>query len=190
MEFRDLVLRNRSTRKFKQDEMVDRSTLLGLVDLARQAPSAMNLQPLKYYLSWKPEQNRKIFPLVKWAGYLEDWSGPGEGEKPAAYIVILGDRLISKSCAKDVGIAAQTILLAAVEQGFKGCMLGSFKDAEVRKVLGFPNHLETQLILALGIPAEESRLEERENNGSIRYWRDKDEVLHVPKRTLEEIVIS
>ncbi|MBN1267712.1 MAG: nitroreductase family protein [Anaerolineales bacterium] len=190
MDFIDLVVRNRCTRRFKQDQTLDRETLLELVNLARQTASGSNLQPLKYYLSWQPNQNEKIFPLVKWAGYLPDWQGPQEGERPAAYIVILGDLSISASFAKDTGIAAQTILLGAVERGYNGCMLGSFKDEKVREVLGLPDSLQTQLIVALGVSAEQAVLEEVGTDGSIRYWRDGNDVLHVPKRPLGAIVLT
>jgi len=186
----ELVLANRSTRRFQQENSVSRTLLLELVDLARQAASSKNLQPLKFYLSWEPEHNERIFPLVKWAGYIPDWPGPEDGERPAGYIIILGDRRISESFSKDTGIAAQTILLGAVERGMNGCMLGSFLDHEVRGVLSLPDELETQLIVALGVSAEECQLEERGDEGSIRYWRDENQVFHVPKRPLDEIVIN
>ena len=190
VQFLDLVRSNRSIRRFKEEEQLDRETLKELVDLARQAGSSMNLQPLKYLLSFTPETNARIFPLVKWAGYLKDWSGPAEGERPAAYIIIFGDRTLGDAFSHDTGIAAQTILLGAVENGFNGCMLGSFTHEEVREALDVPEHLETQLIIALGVPAEKSVLEEVGETGSIRYWRDEKGVLHVPKRPLEELILS
>jgi len=190
VQFLDLVRRNRSIRRFREDERLNRETLLELVDLARQAGSSMNLQPLKFFLSFTPETNARIFPLVKWAGYLKGWSGPADGERPAAYIIIFGDRTIGDAFSHDTGIAAQTILLGAVEKGINGCMLGSFTHTEVRDALDIPDHLETQLILALGLPAEKSVLEEVDETGSIRYWRDEHEVLPVPKRPLEDLIFS
>lgn len=190
MDIAELVLANRSTRRFHQEISVSREFLLELIDLARQSASSKNLQPLKFYLCWEPEQNERIFPLVKWAGYIPDWPGPEDGERPAAYIIILGDRNISDNFCKDTGIAAQTILLGAVERGMNGCMLGSFKDSEVRSVLSLPDELETQLIVALGVSAEESRLEEMNEEGNILYWRDENEIFHVPKRHLDEILLN
>jgi len=190
MDFREQVIRNRCIRRFQQDKHINRQELMDLVDLARQTASARNLQPLKYCLTWQPEWNEQIFPLVKWAGYISDWGGPVEGERPAAYLVILGDREISENFTIDTGIAAQTILLGAVAKGYNGCLLRSFEAAEVRRVLMLPAHLEPQLIIALGVAAERSVLETVGADGSIRYWRDEDGVFHVPKRPLDEIVVQ
>ena len=88
---RDLIISNRSCRRFHQEFAIDRRTLEELVELARYSASAANLQPLKYILSCEPAKNARIFSTLAWAGYLRDWPGPAEGERPSAYIVILGD---------------------------------------------------------------------------------------------------
>lgn len=111
----DTVEANRSYRRFHQDRPVEAGLLRELVDLARLSPSAANLQPLKYVLSSSAELNQKVFPTLAWAGYLADWNGPAPGERPAAYIVILGDTEIAKNFGCDHGIAAQSIMLGAVE---------------------------------------------------------------------------
>ena len=187
---RDLVLKNRSYRRFYEDEPLTRSTLAKLVDLARCAPSAANRQPLKYFLSSTAERNDQIFPCLKWAGYLTDWPGPAAGERPAGYIVILGDTGISKNCGCDHGIAAQTILLGAVEIGLGGCIIGSVDREKMRQALSIPAHLEILLVLALGRPQEEVVLEETASEGDIRYWRDEQAVHHVPKRKLADLIIE
>jgi len=187
---RDLVLRNRSVRRFRESERIAREALLELVDLARCSASGANFQPLKYLLSADPEGNRRIFPHLRWAGYLEDWPGPKEGERPAAYIVILGDRSVREQFGCDHGIAAQTILLGAAERGWNGCMIGSIDRPALQRELALADRFEILLVLALGRAAETVVLEPLDEKGSIRYWRDEQGVHHVPKRSLDDIVLG
>jgi nitroreductase len=185
----DLIRKNRSYRRFHQDVPVDLEMLRALVNLARLSASGSNLQPLKYILSCQPETNARIFPHTRWAGYLKDWSGPAEGERPAAYIVILGDTEIRKSFGCDHGIAAQSIMLGAAERGLGGCMIGSIDKSGLRQVLDIPEQHEILLILALGKPKETVVLEEVGPDGDIRYYRDAQGVHHVPKRSLDELIL-
>lgn len=188
---RNLVLKNRSYRRFREREPVDRATLEELVDLARLTPSAANLQPLRYVLSCTPERNAAIFPHLAWAGYLEDWPGPAEGERPAAYVVILADKRVSRNVGCDHGIAAQTLLLGAAEKGLGGCMIGSVKRSELLASLKLdPDQYEVLLVVALGRPCERVVLDPVDESGSIKYWRDQDGVHHVPKRALADMIIG
>ncbi len=186
----DIVKANRSYRRFRQDKPIDRTMLRKLVNLGRLSPSAANLQPLKYIISNDPELNSRIFPTTMWAGYLKDWPGPEEGERPGAYIVILGDTEISKGFGCDHGIAAQSIMLGAAEKGLGGCMIGSIDRDKLREVLSIPARYEILLILALGYPKEEVVLEDVGPDGSIKYYRDDRGVHHVPKRALDEVIIG
>ncbi len=185
----DTVEANRSYRRFHQDRPVEAGLLRELVDLARLSPSAANLQPLKYVLSSSAELNQKVFPTLAWAGYLADWNGPAPGERPAAYIVILGDTEIAKNFGCDHGIAAQSIMLGAVEKGLRGCMIGSVDRPKLAEALGLSERYQILLVLALGYPAETVVLDDVKD-GNIRYWRDSGGVHHVPKRTLDEIIIA
>jgi nitroreductase len=187
---KDLILRNRSYRRYQEEEKVERGTLEQLVDLARNSASAANLQPLKYLLSYEKERNARIFPHLAWAGYLEHWPGPAEGERPAAYIVILGDTSIGKDFGPDQGIAAQSILLGAAERGLGGCMIGSIRREGLRETLRIDSRYRILLVVALGKPKEEVVLEAVGANGDIRYWRDEKGVHHVPKRSLREIILD
>lgn len=187
---KSLVLKNRSYRRFFQHITVEEKKLRELVDLARLSPSGSNLQPLKYILSCKPKKNDKIFPHLRWAGYLKDWPGPAEGERPAAYIIILGDTRITSSFGSDQGIAAQTIMLGATEKGLGGCMIASIKRDDLRKSLNIQGHFEILLVLALGKPKEKVILEKLEKEGDIKYWRDASGYHHVPKRTLSDLIID
>ncbi|MCK4257061.1 nitroreductase family protein, partial [candidate division WOR-3 bacterium] len=85
----DLIIRNRSFRRFYQGITIELNILKKLINLARLSPSAANLQPLKYIISNDTEKNALIFPHLSWAGYLKDWQGPADDERPSAYIVIL-----------------------------------------------------------------------------------------------------
>lgn len=186
---KDLVLKNRSYRRFHQDVPVSLQTLRALVDLARLSASGANQQPLKYILSCDAEINTRIFPHTRWAGYLKDWPGPAEGERPAAYILILGDMEITKSFGCDHGIAAQSIMLGATEQGLGGCILGALDKDGLRQALDIPKQYEILLALALGRPKETVVIEETGPDGDIKYWRDGKGVHHVPKRPLAELIL-
>jgi nitroreductase len=190
MNLSELIKKNRSTRRFYQDYIIERQTLVDLVDLARNSASGSNKQPLKFYLSYDADTNAKIFEQVKWAGYLEDWDGPVEGEKPSAYILIIGDKDITDSFGVDHGIAAQSIMLGAVERGLGGCIMGSIKRVNLMGDLKFPDRYHILLVLALGKPKESVVIENLEPGGDIKYWRDNQGVHHVPKRNLDELIIN
>jgi nitroreductase len=185
----DLIIKNRSCRRFFQDEKVPVDTLRKLVNLARLSASAANLQPLKYILSSDSHTNAMIFSCLAWAGYLQNWSGPPEGERPSAHIIMLGDTDIAKTFATDVGIAAQSILLGAREHELAGCMIGSIKKELLREMLHIRDRFEILLVIALGKPRETVVLEEMQPGESIKYWRDEHGVHHVPKRPLDEIIL-
>ena len=187
---RDLIIANRTFRRFYQEDAVDLETLKELVELARCSASASNRQPLKYILSCDSEKNALIFPSLGWAGALKDWLGPAEGERPPAYIVILGDTEIANSFGCDHGIAALSIFLGAREKGLGGCMHGSVKRDELRKSLNIPERYEILLVLSIGKPKEKVVLETMGTDGDFNYWRDSDNVHHVPKRTLDKIIIG
>ena len=186
----DLVKANRSCRRFHEDQPVELKTLEELVDLARLSASGANLQPLKYILVCEPQMNAEIFSCLGWAAYLKEWPGPEPGERPAAYIVILGDTAISKEFGVDHGIAGQSLLLGAREKGLAGCMLGTINRKDLRSILNIESHLKILLVLAIGKPKEEVVIETVGPDGNIRYWRDAEAVHHVPKRSLREIIIA
>ena len=187
---KDLITSNRTFRRFHQEFEIRHETLRELVDLARLSASAANLQPLKYILSCDSQRNALIFPCLAWAGYLKDWPGPCEGERPSAYIIILGDTKISQYFGCDHGIAAQSILLGARDRGLGGCMIGSVRRQQLRKALDVPSRYEILLVLALGKPKETVVIEAVGPNGDIKYWRDSEGIHHVPKRSLDEIIIG
>lgn len=185
---KDLVVKNRSYRRFYQDHKISISELKELIELARLTPSGRNLQPLKYFLSADIKTNEKIFSTLAWAGYLKDWDGPEEGEKPTAYVVILGDTRLTKNYYCDHGIVSQTILLGAVEKGLGGCIFASIKREKLKDLLKIDDHFEVLLVLAIGKPKEQVVIEEVKED-DIKYYRDKNNVHHVPKRSLDDLII-
>ncbi len=187
---RDLIIRNRSVRRFYEAYHISMEILEELVDLARLSPSAGNLQPLRYILSNNPERNEQIFSCLSWAAYLKDWPGPEEGERPSAYIIITGDRSISHTFHCDHGIAAQSILLGARAVGLGGCIIGSIDRKRLREILSLPERYEILLVIAIGKPREEVVIEEIGPGGDIKYWRDEKGVHHVPKRRLSDIILK
>ncbi|MCP4311379.1 MAG: nitroreductase family protein [Bacteroidetes bacterium] len=186
---KDLILKNRSYRRFDESVVVPMRLLREMVEAARLSGSARNMQPLKYMLFNDSESCRKIFPTLAWAGYIKKWPGPAEGERPSAYIVQLGDLDLSNDWWCDDGIAAQSMLLTAVEQEFGGCIIGSVQREKLRDILEIPENYKIIQVLALGKPAEEVVIE-NVHGGNIKYWRDEKEIHHVPKRSLDELIIG
>jgi nitroreductase len=186
----DLIVKNRSYRRFFEDHTIDMETLRGFIDLARLSASAANKQPLKYILSCDSKKNSAIFPHLGWAAYMKDWPGPDKGERPSAYVIILLDTGVSKSPWCDHGIAAQSILLGAAEKGLGGCMIASIQRNQLREALDIPKKYEILLVIALGRPREEVRIENLDEEGEIEYWRDENDIHHVPKRSLDEIILE
>ena len=186
---RSLTLRSRSTRRFIEDRRLSEDVLRELIDIARLCPSARNRQPLKYIISVEPEETVRFRSCLLWALDLPDWDGPVEGERPPAYITLIAEEECIPNPAIDVGIASQTILLAAAERGIAGCMLGSIRRSELSDLLSVPKCYEIHLVIALGYPAEEIRIESVGPKGDTRYWRSDDDIHHVPKRPLEECIV-
>lgn len=192
---KDLINFNRSYRRFFENEKIERDLLVELIDLARLSPSPKNLQALKFVIGCERAENNKIFPTLGWAGYLTDWQGPVAGERPSAYIIILADKSISSDYIKDYtltacGIVAQSILLGAAEKGIGGCMIANIQRKKLQEITGINENFEILMVIALGKPKETVVIDEVDKTGSIRYWRDSDQVHHVPKRDLKELILK
>lgn len=187
---REMIIKNRSYRRFHEEYSIEENVLWELVELARLSGSAKNLQPLKYILIADKKRTGVIFPNLSWAGYLKEWKGPSEGERPSAYIIILGDTEISSSFEFDAGMAAENMLLGATEMGLGGCIIGSANKDRLKKELNIPERYKLLYVIALGKPKETVVLEDLPEDGNIKYWRDSNEVHHVPKRSAEEIIIK
>ncbi len=187
---RELVLKNRTYRRFYENEAVPEETLKELVNLARTVPSTANSQALKFALVTESTAKQTVFESLGWAGALPDWDGPEDGERPAAYIIVLCDQSIAKNKPIDDGIAAQTIMLGACEMGLGGCIFGNIKRRELAEALGIDTDSFTiDLVIAIGKPKEEVVITEVGADGSTTYYRDENQVHYVPKRKLEDLIV-
>ncbi len=190
MDFHSLVVKARSCRRFDQGKPLSSTDLEWLIDCARQTPCARNAQVLRYTLVSSPEKCAEVFPHTRWAGALKDWDGPAEGERPTAYIAIMLPKGANSLVHNDVGIAAQTIQLAATSRDWGCCILASFERTACSMIFGTPDEMETALLLALGVAKEDRRVASMPADGNFNYWRDANGVHYVPKRTVEELIIK
>ncbi len=179
------VSKRRTIRKFTEAK-VPRDVLIKCVDAARLSPSGMNRQPLKFIIVDDDQLLAEVFKQTRWAGYLPDY-GPTKDEMPRAYIIILMDTAIRKDSGHDVGIAAMSICMVAYDHGLGSCMLGAINRLELRRILKIPDQFEIPLAVAIGYPAE-SPIIGKVKKGDIKYWLDSANVLHVPKRELENVM--
>ncbi|MBQ9796268.1 MAG: nitroreductase family protein [Clostridia bacterium] len=190
--FKDLLKASRSYRSFDETVKITQEQVLDWVDCTRYAPSSINLQMLKYRIVTDETECASLLAQTRWAGKLKDIKLPPMGHSPVAYVVICADENViatAQRFQKDVGICAQTIMLAACEDGFGGCMIGSFSPAAVAELLSIPQHLVPQLVLALGKPDEQVVLTEEAEDGSVTYYRE-DGIHYVQKRSLEHLIIK
>ena len=188
---KELLLKNRSYRSFDPNIKISKDELASFVECARLSPSSINLQMLKFRLVYEEAECAKMLANTRWAGKITDIKLPPEGHAPAAYIVICADTSVIETAAnfqKDVGICAQSIMLAAAEAGLGGCMIGSFSPKVLASDLDLPSHLLPQLVLALGKPDEAVELTTAAEDGSVTYYRE-GEVHFVQKRSLEDLIL-
>ncbi len=185
---RELLMQNRTFRRFDESVRISEEELRTWVEMVRYVPSTANNQALKYRLVCDEETCAKTFATLGWAAYLTDWQGPAEGERPAAYVVVLCDHTIAKEKPIDDGICAFTITLAASEAGYGACILANVKRDELAKALDIDTErFAIDLVIALGKPAEKVKLVDATD--SIRYYRDEQDVHVVPKRPFDELLV-
>lgn len=182
----ETIYKRRTVRKFKQD-VISLEKLKKLVDAARVAPQGGNIQALKYVVINDEKLLEPIFKTTAWAGYIRPAGDPKEGEKPTAYILILGDTEIKKEGFDiDAGAAVENLLLTAVEEGLGAAWLGAINRNKIKEILNIPDRYVLHTLVALGYPNEIPVIEDTEKN--IKYYKDENGVLHIPKRRLEDIL--
>jgi nitroreductase len=186
---KDLVLKNRSYRKFHADRKVSRELLTSFIETAGNTPSSKNYQPLKYILVHENPSTDRVFKCLGWARHLRDWDGPSVKERPPAYIVMLLDKNISSEALIDAGISAQTILLAATEAGLGGCILRTVDRKQLSDYFNLPEHLEIILVIALGYPNQQVVLTTVSGDGNTNYY-ERDGIHYVPKRKPEALILD
>jgi nitroreductase len=188
MKVYEAATQRRTVRKFKQ-QPIERALLEKYIDVARLAPSAANMQPLKYMIVDEPLKVKQVFENVKWAAYIAPAGDPQESERPVAFIVILADTEIKKAGYElDAGAAAQSIFLTAWEDGVGTCWMAAIDRDKIREVLKIPERYVINTVIALGYIAEHPVFEDIKD--SVKYYKDSDGMLHVPKRTLQEVIVQ
>ena len=185
---KDTIKKNRSYRRFFAEKSVDNETLVDIVDEARFCASGANKQRLRIAIINDEKNNAELFSTLKFAGYLTDWEGPSESERPAAYYVICSESELDSLLAIDLGIFAQALLLSATERGIGGCMFRSYNAAKVTQIVGVEG-MKPHLVIALGYPSETVECV-GVKDGDIKYFRGKDDVHYVPKYTADELIIK
>ena len=186
MNVYEAICKRRTVRRFKQDP-ISREILDKLIDTARLAPSAANLQPSEYIVIDVPDLVSRVFPTLRWAGYIAPRGNPPEGERPVAYIVVLTNKeKTTMPGVSDAAAAIENIILTATEEGIGSCWLGSIERETLKKMLAIPGYCSIDSVIALGYPLESPVVEEMKD--SIKYWKDEKGILHVPKRKLADIL--
>jgi len=187
----DLLIKARSCRSFKSGKRVDDYLILSMLDDARITSATRNAQPLKYRIVSDPAEVEAFTPLTYWAKSL-GIKLPPEGHEPTAYVIMCHDEEVvpfQSIYYKDVGICGEVIMLSAAEEGLGCCMIGSFDEKKTREMFGLSEKLIPVLVLALGYADEEAVIEEAVD-GKVKYYRDENNVHHVPKRRLEDIILK
>jgi nitroreductase len=189
---KEIMAKTRTFRKFDPTKPVDVKIIEELIELGRLGGSARNCQPWQYALVTAEEQRQSLFPYLGWAGYLTDWKGPDESERPTAYILCYLNKTWLKGSMLeahfDLGIATQNMLLGATAAGLGGCRIANISP-KLAGLFPQPEHLELHLVIALGVPAEKVVIEECNDDDNIKYWRDGSHIHHVPKRALKDILL-
>jgi len=185
MDVYKTILSRRSIRRFKQKQ-ISFEILKKLVNTGRLAPSAANLQPIEYFVVNDKNLCSEIFETIGWAGYIKPKWTPGLQERPVAYIIMLIKNAENKWYLRDVSLASENILLAAEELGIGSCILCNIDRDKIRQILKIPEKILIDSVIALGYKDEKSVVEDLKD--IVEYWRDGNDIMHVPKRKLEDIM--
>ena len=185
MDVYKAIMSRRSIRRFKQ-KTISVEVLKKLVDAGRLAPSAANLQPLEFFIVRDKKICSQLFETISWAGYIKPKWTPVEGERPTGYIVMLVKDSKNPWYLRDVSLASENIVLTAESEGLGSCILCKIDKEKIRSILKIPETYIIDSLIALGHKAEESVVEDY--SGFVEYWRDEKQVMHVPKRKLEDVI--
>ena len=185
MNVYEAILSRRSIRRFQQ-KPISLELLNRFVNGARLAPSAANLQPLGFLIVNDTNLCKEVFETLGWAAYIKPKWTPSENERPVAYIIMLIGDQNNKYYARDVSLASENIVLAAEEEGIGSCILLNVNRDKLREILRIPESILIDSVISLGYKAEKSIVVEYKD--SVEYWRDENQVLHVPKKKLEDVL--
>lgn len=191
-ELKSLLERNRTYRRFDGSSAVGESCLRSLVELTRYCASGRNLQPLRYRPVTDAGECAAVYVTLAWAGYYKDWAGPEPGERPTAYLIQCLDTRLAADCLCDDGLQLEAITLGATAMGLGCCIIKAFNTKALSEALALPDEMQARYVVAIGKPAETVMLDTTDgsHDASIVYYRDEAGAHHVPKRPLDELIIS
>ncbi|TXT53311.1 MAG: NADPH-flavin oxidoreductase [Promethearchaeota archaeon] len=188
MDIDEVIQKRRTIRRFKQED-VPKEKLMKLIEYARLAPAGNNVQSVEYIIIKDEGYREKLFSLVNWAGSLpKEERVPEKSRRPMAYIIVLVNTTIKKEAPHDVGAAVENILLGAVNLGLGACWMGSIHRKKIRELFGIDDKYKISHVISLGYPDEKSSIEPYER--SFKYWKDEDGNMHVPKRSVDDIIVK
>lgn len=190
MDFLNLVREARSCRRFDETSPLSQEDIRWLLECARCVPSAGNAQQLRFISITHGPICDDLFTMTRWAAALKDWNGPQKGERPTAFIAVLMPEKAGDRVCFDVGITCQTIQLAATSRGWGACMILSFEHDRASNLLQIPSGMKIALLVGLGVAMEKRVIEPMPADGSHAYWRDSHNIHHVPKRSVDELLIA
>jgi nitroreductase len=186
MNVYEAATKRRTIRRFKQ-KLIPLEILKKLVNAGRLSPSSANLQPIEYIIIEEVDLVARVFGTLKWAGYISPAGNPLPGERPVAYIVVLANKKKNPgSCERDAAAAIENMLLVALEEGIGSCWLGAIDINKLAGILELLEHIKIDSVIALGYSNESPQIEEMKD--SVKYWKDDDSVLHVPKRRIDDVL--
>ncbi len=190
--FQQLIEGARTYRRYS-GQSVPVGVLRELVEAARFAPTGNNTQLLRFRLvsAEDSEAAEKVFSHLHWAGALKDWDGPVDGEKPGGYVIICLPQKLAANPVRliDVGIASQSVVLAAAARGLGACMHKSY-DACLVDELGLTEAgYAVSMVIALGPRGEKVEVEPATTEHGLTYWREADGSHHVPKLTVDDLLL-
>lgn len=183
---RRLLQHNRSYRGYDASFKVREDQLRRIIEVVTLCPSARNQQVLRF----RPVMGDEAASMLKYirlGGALPELHLPFAGSEPNAFIVICSSVEESKYVDIDLGIAAQSMLLQAVEIGLGGICIGAFDHEPLKELLGLK--YEPLLVLAIGRPAERIELKECGEGDNLTYYREGG-VHYVPKIRVDDLIIK
>ena len=192
MNVYEAAMKRRSIRRFKE-KPVPYEALEKCVDAGRLAPSGRNQQVCEFVIVDDKQILPQMFDNIGGSVKMPpEKGGPRPENTPKAYIVIVINKSREEDANRrsitlyDIGMAAENIILTALEEGLGCCPVMMFNEAGVKKALNIPEGYDVGLVIVMGYPDETSLAEVATDTTTV--WVDGELVRHVPKRRLEDVV--
>lgn len=181
-----LLRRNRSYRGFDKSCPVTQAQLRRIAEVCTLVPSGRNQQVLRLKLLTRNNGADQMQGLYKLGAALPELHLPFPGTEPEAFIIICSTVDPDKWVHMDVGIAAQSMLLKAVEMGLGGICIGAFNKQALIETFALP--YEPVLMLAIGKPAEKIELLPVHAGEPLKYYRENG-IHYVPKIVANDLIL-